>query len=67
MPIYEYKCQRCSNKFEKIRRVKDRDNKIACPQCGSEAHRVLSPVNFTFGWIMDNVEPFTPDLPRKNV
>ena len=34
MPIYEYACQDCGTKFEKlIRRDSDLDQ-IACPSCG---------------------------------
>ncbi len=32
MPIYEYICQDCHNKFEKL--VLKRDQEIACPSCG---------------------------------
>ena len=34
MPIYEYKCQDCGNKFEKlVRRSADADA-LECPGCG---------------------------------
>lgn len=34
MPIYEYKCDSCGNKFEKlVRRSEDFAN-LACPACG---------------------------------
>lgn len=32
MPIYEYKCQKCNHKFEKLLFDKQR---IHCPKCGS--------------------------------
>ena len=34
MPIFEYQCDDCGTKFEKLVR---RDEKILCPQCG-ESH-----------------------------
>ena len=34
MPIYEYKCDDCGTKFEKLVR---RDDKVLCPECG-ESH-----------------------------
>ena len=34
MPIYEYKCQRCSNVFEKLLARTERENGGACPDCG---------------------------------
>ncbi len=36
MPIYEYGCKKCGNKFEKMRRLAQRDDPIACPTCNSK-------------------------------
>lgn len=36
MPIYEYKCQDCGNRFEKlVRRAADADA-LECPSCGQK-------------------------------
>ena len=36
MPIYEYKCQDCGNKFEKlVRRATDAEA-LECPSCGQK-------------------------------
>jgi len=36
MPIYEYKCQDCGNRFEKLlRRTSDADA-LECPSCGQK-------------------------------
>jgi putative FmdB family regulatory protein len=49
MPIYEYECLNCGEKFEKFCRLnqtKDDEEKITCPHCGAEnPQRVYS----TFG------------------
>lgn len=43
MPIYEYKCPQCGEKFELRRSIADSDSDTKCPRCGSvEARRVLS-------------------------
>jgi putative FmdB family regulatory protein len=42
MPIFEYLCDDCGTKFEKLVR---RDDKVLCPQCG-ESH--LTPQFSTF-------------------
>lgn len=43
MPIYEYTCEDCKNKFETIRAVGDADKPIHCTQCGSaKTHRMIS-------------------------
>lgn len=31
MPLYEYKCEKCQEKFELLVR---RDTEVTCPQCG---------------------------------
>jgi len=35
MPIYEYECPSCSERFSLLRRLTDRDEEIACPKCGT--------------------------------
>ncbi len=35
MPIYEYVCQDCGNKFEKLIRSRLTSTEPACPTCGS--------------------------------
>lgn len=34
MPIYEYKCEKCETRFEKLVRRAADENELACPQCG---------------------------------
>jgi putative FmdB family regulatory protein len=36
MPIYEYECADCGNRFEMIRLMKDADAPIVCQVCMSE-------------------------------
>ena len=47
MPIYEYRCQECGEKFEILQGI----NEIpACKNCGgSELTRLLSPINPIMG------------------
>ena len=35
MPIYEYQCTKCGERFEIISRHGDRDEKSVCPACGN--------------------------------
>ena len=43
MPIYEYTCQKCNNKFEQLVRSMSGETKFACPKCGSsKTARTLS-------------------------
>ena len=41
MPIYEYRCESCSEKFEVLTRFAERDTAQACPACESTKTKVL--------------------------
>jgi putative FmdB family regulatory protein len=41
MPIYEYRCESCSEKFEVLTRFAERDAGQVCPACESTKTRVL--------------------------
>ncbi len=41
MPIYEYRCESCANKFEVLTRFAERDTAQVCPSCESTKTRVL--------------------------
>ncbi|NPV47500.1 MAG: zinc ribbon domain-containing protein [Armatimonadetes bacterium] len=41
MPIYEYKCDRCAQVFERLTSRGDRDRRPACTACGSARTRRL--------------------------
>ena len=36
MPIYEYKCKNCEQRFELLRSFREGHAPAACPSCGSE-------------------------------
>ena len=43
MPIYEYECPACGEKFEMRRSITDSDSEVKCVRCGAEKpRRVLS-------------------------
>jgi len=44
MPVYEFECEGCGERFEELTGVEARG--LACPACGSErTRRLLSPVS----------------------
>ena len=47
MPMYEYKCQRCGIRFERIQHFKDEPLKV-CPECGGHLNRLIQPVGIIF-------------------
>ena len=43
MPIYEYECIKCGERFELRRSIADCDSEVRCPKCGTKyPRRVLS-------------------------
>ena len=43
MPIYEYECPKCGERFELRSSMSDSDNEIKCPKCGTKRpKRILS-------------------------
>ena len=62
MPLYEYQCNNCGHRFEKIVKFSDAPIRV-CPQCGQEAvEQLLSAPAVQFkgeGW-------YVTDYARKN-
>jgi putative FmdB family regulatory protein len=52
VPLYEYQCQKCAHRFEKIERTSASITK-KCPKCGARAERLFAAPAFQFkgtGW-----------------
>jgi putative FmdB family regulatory protein len=47
MPIYEYECEHCGVRFEKLQRMTE-PSLTDCPECGGHIHRVMQPVGVIF-------------------
>jgi putative FmdB family regulatory protein len=47
MPIYEYQCEQCGVRFERLQHM-SADPISSCPECGGSVHRVISPVGVIF-------------------
>jgi putative FmdB family regulatory protein len=41
MPLYEYECEKCGHRFEKIQKFSDRMVK-KCPECGGKVEQMIS-------------------------
>jgi putative FmdB family regulatory protein len=55
MPIYEYCCGGCGNKFERLQKISDKPL-TTCPQCGKRVQRLISQTSFALrgeGWYKD--------------
>ncbi len=52
MPIYEYRCRVCDNRFELLRSFSD-TTPVTCPKCGGEVKKLISRNSFILrgsGW-----------------
>ena len=53
MPIYEYECESCKYRFEKLQKVSEEDLK-ECPKCHKDnLHKLISKTSFKLkgeGW-----------------
>jgi putative FmdB family regulatory protein len=52
MPLYEYQCQKCGHRFERIQRFSDPMVK-KCPDCGGKVEQMISAPAVQFkgsGW-----------------
>lgn len=57
MPIYEYECQFCRNRFELLRRMTEADLLTVCPKCeNNDCQRRVAGGHFELkggGWYKD--------------
>lgn len=56
MPIYEYECTKCGERFELRRSIADRDAELKCPECDDEHPRRLCSI---FGTVMESRPEFS--------
>jgi len=43
MPLYEYECRKCKERFEVLQKIDEDKNNLRCPKCHTEnPTRVLS-------------------------
>lgn len=53
MPIYEYHCPKCQKIFEEWVHISEGQSTVPCPDCGTEAQRIMSETSFVLkgsGW-----------------
>jgi len=48
MPIYEYECNYCKNRFEQLVLNYSNGKKSKCPKCGGEARKLISLASIVF-------------------
>ena len=53
MPLYEYECEECGQRFERIRKFSDPPLDEPCPKCGGPIRKLISSPAIQFkgkGW-----------------
>ncbi len=53
MPLYEYQCEECGERFERIRKFSDPPLDEPCPKCGGRVRKLISSPAIQFkgkGW-----------------
>jgi putative FmdB family regulatory protein len=68
MPIYEYECEQCGVRFERLQRMSD-SALTDCPECSGHIHRVMQPVGIIFKgsgfYVTDNKGKSSTGIPSK--
>lgn len=52
MPIYEYECNQCGTRFERLQKFSDPPVTV-CPECEGDVRRLIRPAGIVFkgsGW-----------------
>jgi putative FmdB family regulatory protein len=68
MPIYEYECEQCGVRFERLQKMMDAPLRD-CPECNGHVHRVMQPVGIIFKgsgfYVTDNKGKSSTGIPAK--
>lgn len=62
MPIYEYECQQCGIRFERLQKFSDLPV-TTCPECEGDVKRLIHPVGIVFkgsGWYVTDSRAKSP-------
>jgi putative FmdB family regulatory protein len=69
MPTYEYECEQCGVRFERLQRMTDAPLTV-CPECNGHVHRVMQPVGIIFKgsgfYVTDNKGKSSTGMPARS-
>ena len=69
MPMYEYQCESCQHRFEKLQKYSDKPCK-KCPNCGGILRKLISSPAIQFKgngfYITDYAKKSGPEVERKS-
>jgi len=61
MPIYEYECERCGDKFEVVKSMNKYARREKCPSCHVDAKKIISRGT---GFILNGPGFYENDYPK---
>jgi putative FmdB family regulatory protein len=68
MPLYEYQCEECGDRFERIRKFSDPPLDEPCPRCGGRIKKLISSPAIQFkgkGWyVTDYAKSGSPEASK---
>jgi len=56
MPVYEYECENCGTRYERLQSIKD-ESIQQCPECSGAVHKIFHPAGIIFkgsGWYIND-------------
>lgn len=68
MPLYEYQCENCGERFERIRKFSDPPLDEPCPACGGAIRKLISSPAIQFkgkGWYVTDYAKSGSPAPSK--
>lgn len=69
MPLYEYQCEECGGRFERIRKFSDPPLDEPCPKCGGPIKKLISSPAIQFkgkGWYVTDYAKSGTTEPSKS-
>ena len=69
MPLYEYQCEECGQRFERIRKFSDPPLEEPCPKCGGPIKKLISSPAIQFkgkGWYVTDYAKSGSTEPSKS-
>jgi putative FmdB family regulatory protein len=69
MPLYEYECESCGGRFERIRKFSDPPLEEPCPTCGGPIRKLISSPAIQFkgkGWYVTDYAKSGATEPSKS-
>ncbi|MDE3089459.1 MAG: hypothetical protein KGJ80_08760 [Chloroflexota bacterium] len=68
MPVYEYECENCGTRFERLQSMKEESVRV-CPECAGRVHKIFHAAGIIFkgsGWYITDSRKATSGAVSSN-